>query len=423
MKTDFTIDQLKEPYISRSEAILQDCVHCGMCTATCPSYKILGNELDSPRGRIYLIKSLLESGRQPDAQTVKHIDQCLSCLACTTTCPSGVDYMHLIDDTRAYIEKNYKRPIGDRVLRYVLSKILPFPKRFKFVMRLAQLGRPFRKLFWGRYHAMLTLAPFKLPATKQCDYPQTHPSIGQRKKRVAILPGCAQSVLDPGIQRATISVLTRLGVEVVHPENIGCCGALVHHMGKEEAAIEAAKANIKSWLNCEKDGALDAIIITTSGCGTTVKDYGHMLANTDMSQEAEKVSRLAKDVTEFLIDIFPTVQTSSQVKVGYHAACSLQHGQRIVDAPKALLIKAGFKVQTPAESHLCCGSAGTYNIMQPKIAQQLGERKANHLQKLDVDVVAAGNIGCMTQIGLYANLPIVHIIELLNWALGGKKPF
>ena len=420
MKTEFSKEQLSVPFIARSEGILRSCVHCGMCTATCPSYQVLGNELDSPRGRIYLIKSMLEEGRKPDAKFVKHIDQCLSCLACTTTCPSGVDYMHLIDDTRTYIEENYKRPLFDRMLRRTLAFVIPYPKRFALMMRLAALGRPFRGLLRGRLRAMLELAPAKLPRRDRRDLPQTYLAQSQRRYRVAILQGCAQPVLDPSIQRATVSLLTRLGCEVISAKDAGCCGALVHHMGREDEAKESAIRNINAWLAL---GEIDAIIINTSGCGTTVKDYGHMLRETEHAQNARKISGLAKDVTEFLVDIFPQDLPKQDITVAYHPACSLQHGQKVVEAPKALLTRAGFDVKIPFESHLCCGSAGTYNMLQPEIASALGQRKAGHIAKLNADVISAGNIGCITQIGHYVDTPIVHTVALLDWAMGGDKPF
>ncbi len=418
MKTDFTDSQRADPFIARNEDILKSCVHCGMCTATCPSYQILGDELDSPRGRIYMIKSLMEEGRAPDENFVRHIDQCLSCLACTTTCPSGVDYMHLIDDARAHIEENYKRPFMDRYLRKVLAMIIPYPKRFRLAMMGAGLARPFRFLFGGRIRAMLELAPKQLPKQLPIDKPQTHSPKGERKKRVAILAGCAQSVLDPEIHRATISVLTKLGVEVVHPKGAGCCGALVHHMGRVNDAHDAAMVNINAWLELEKIAPLDAIIINTSGCGTTIKDYGHMIE----TDEARRVSELAKDISEFLIDIFPQTDAPEKLKIAYHSACSLQHGQKIKETPKELLKRAGFEVVEPFESHLCCGSAGTYNMLQPEISTKLGARKASNIERLKPDAIAAGNIGCMTQIGAYSRVPIAHTIQFLDWALGGEKP-
>ncbi len=415
MRTEIPEEELKDPKIARAEGILRSCVHCGMCTATCPSYQILGNELDSPRGRIYLIKSMLEEGRKPDAEMVEHIDRCLSCLACTTTCPSGVDYMHLIDDTRDYIEEHYQRPLYDRGLRTLLAWLLPYPARFRHAMNLARLARPFRALSWGRLRAMLELTPKALP--KAVGGKAAYPVQSPIKARVALLRGCAQPVLDPKIEAATVELLNRLGVEVFVPPKAKCCGALTHHMGKAEHAKQFAQANIDAWLELEKDAPLDAIIVNTSGCGTVIKDYGHMLS----TDRARRVSALTKDITEFLLDIYPQGTPREKI-VAYHAACSLQHGQKVVDAPKALLARAGFTVKTPFEPHLCCGSAGTYNIMQPDTAKQLGQRKSENLAKLNADVIAAGNIGCMTQIGLYGDTPIVHTVELLNWAVGGQKP-
>lgn len=416
MKTEFRPEQLADRRIARANEILQTCVHCGMCTATCPSYQILGDELDSPRGRIYLIKSMLEEGRAPDAEFVGHIDRCLSCLACMTTCPSGVDYMHLIDDARNIIEEQYQRPLMDRGLRAILAKLIPYPRRFAMAMRAAMLARPMRGLFRGRLRAMLDLAPRALPRRDTIDAPQIHHAT-EKKYRVAILAGCAQSVLDPGINRAAIELLTRLGVEVVDSPAAGCCGALTQHMGKAERARAHAEQNVAAWLAVDAEAALDAIIVTTSGCGTTIKDYGHMLG----TEGARRVSGLARDITEFLLGIYPD-QAARPERVAYHAACSLQHGQKVTEAPKTLLRRAGFKVQTPLEGHLCCGSAGTYNLLQPEIARALGQRKSDNIAALDADIVAAGNIGCITQIGNYIDTPIVHTVELLNWAAGGTKP-
>lgn len=427
MKTAFDAEALANPHIASSSPIFQACVHCGMCTSTCPSYQILGDELDGPRGRIYLIKSMFEDGREPDADIVSHIDRCLSCLACTTTCPSGVDYMHLIDTARAHIHENYRRPLADRFLRGLLRLIVPYPSRFRLAMRAARFARPFAPLLragklGARMRAMLELAPATLPKRDARDVPQIHAAMGERKKRVAILSGCAQPVLDPKIQRATISLLGRLGVEVIDSPEAGCCGALVHHMGREEAAREAARKNIRAWLALEEDGPIDAIIITTSGCGTTIKDYGHLLKGDELGEAAAKIAALACDVSEFLEDLFPECEAPETLRIAYHAPCSLQHGQKITGAPRALLRRAGFEIVEPFEAHLCCGSAGTYNMLEPEIAGALGRRKAEHLEALGADVIATSNIGCMTQIGRYSDTPIVHMIELLNWAAGGEKP-
>nr|WP_237681618.1 glycolate oxidase subunit GlcF [Agrobacterium vitis] len=410
---------------------MRRCVHCGFCTATCPTYVTLGNELDSPRGRIYLIKDMLENGRAADEEIVTHIDRCLSCLACTTTCPSGVDYMHLVDHARNHIENTYQRPLADRLLRKMLAAVLPYPGRMRVALAFARLGRPFAPLMerivaLRPMAAMLRLAPQDVPYPSPISRPGLHSARGNRKGRVALLTGCAQSVLDPGINDATVALLTRLGIEVVVPKGEGCCGALVHHMGRETDALAAARRNIDAWMVEIGEGevsGLDAIVITTSGCGTTIKDYGHMLRHDPVySAKAARVSALAKDVSEYLASLDLQQQADKGVTVAYHSACSLQHGQKITTLPKLLLKTAGFTVRDPAEGHLCCGSAGTYNILQPEISQQLKARKLRNIQAVNPDVIAAGNIGCMTQIGSGTDIPVVHTVELLNWAFGGEKP-
>ena len=428
MQTNFTAEQLADPHVAEAESILRKCVHCGFCTATCPTYVTLGNELDSPRGRIYLIKDMLENGRPADEQIVTHIDRCLSCLACTTTCPSGVDYMHLVDHARIHIEKTYKRPLMNRLTRAILAFTLPYPTRFRAALSLARLGRPFAGLFsrvpaLKPMGAMLALAPREVPQPGASARPATHAAKAEKRGRVAILTGCAQPVLDPGINAATIRLLTRLGVEVVVPQGEGCCGALVHHMGREAQALDSARRNVDVWTREIERGGLDAIIITASGCGTTIKDYGHMLRlDPAYADKAKRVSALARDVTEYLSTLDLPVLERKDLTVTYHSACSMQHGQKITMAPKVLLKNAGFTVRDPAEGHLCCGSAGTYNIMQPEISDKLKARKIRNLEATRPDIIAAGNIGCMTQIGSGTVVPIVHTIELLDWAYGGEKP-
>jgi len=429
MQTNFSLAQLADPDIAHAEQILRSCVHCGFCTATCPTYVLLGDELDSPRGRIYLIKEVLESGKPAGDDLVRHVDRCLSCLACMSTCPSGVDYMHLVDHARSHIQTTYRRPWHDRLTRRLLAAILPYPGRFRASVVAAFYGRPFAALLdlmpaTRRLAAMLRLAPRSLPARSPHERPGVAPANGARRARVALLRGCAQPVLGPDINDAAIRLLNRLGVEVVLPAGEGCCGALVHHMGEQEAAHAFARRNIDAWTaEIEGDG-LDAVLLTTSGCGTTVKDYGFMLRDDpDYADKAARISERARDITEFLseLDIGPA-EAVRQVTVAYHAACSLQHGQQVKDAPKALLAAAGFSVREPAESHLCCGSAGTYNMMQPAIAERLRDRKASHLEDIGADLIAAGNLGCMIQIGQATDTPIVHTVQLLDWAYGGPTP-
>jgi glycolate oxidase iron-sulfur subunit len=423
MQTMFTPEQLKDPAIERSNQILRNCVHCGFCTATCPTYQVLGDELDSPRGRIYLIKDMLENNRVPDEKTVKHIDRCLSCLACMSTCPSGVHYMHLVDHARDYIEQKYKRPLSDRMLRWVLARILPYPMRFRLALLGAKIGRPFARLMPdARLRAMLEMAPKVIPPVSRNDDPQTFAPKVARKKRVALMTGCAQKALNTDINDATIRLLTRMGCEVVVAKGAGCCGALTHHMGKTAESHDAAGKNIRAWV-AEMDGdGLDAIVINTSGCGTTVKDYGHMFRNDPLAADAKRVADIAKDVSEVLIDLDLPAGADQDLTIAYHAACSLQHGQQIKTYPKDLLKKAGFKVVEPSDPHLCCGSAGTYNLMQPEISKQLRERKVRTLEAKNPDIIAAGNIGCMMQIGSASGIPIVHTVELLDWATGGPRP-
>src|SRR6056297_3424482 len=423
MQTHFTPDQLRDPGTKRANDILRSCVHCGFCTATCPTYQVLGDELDSPRGRIYLMKDMLEKDRDPDEKTVRHIDRCLSCLACMTTCPSGVHYMHLVDHAREYIEKRYRRPVGDRALRWILARILPHPTRFRLALLGARIGRPFAFLMPDeRLRAMLEMAPRQVPPVSRNDDPQTFPAQGDRKKRVALMTGCAQRALNTDINDATIRLLTRLGCEVVVADGAGCCGALTHHMGKTAESHTTAARNIRAW-TAEMDGAgLDAVVINTSGCGTTVKDYGHMFRHETLAKDAARVSDIAMDVSELLVSLNLPESAPRDMTVAYHAACSLQHGQQIKTFPKDLLKRAGFTVVEPADSHLCCGSAGTYNLMQPTISKQLKDRKVRSLEARTPDVIAAGNIGCMMQIGGGTRVPVVHTVELLDWATGGPRP-
>ena len=424
MQTSFTPEQLADPDFSASERILRSCVHCGFCTATCPTYVLLGDELDSPRGRIYLIKQMLEGGKPPTGKVVRHIDRCLSCLSCMTTCPSGVHYMHLVDHARRHIEHVYERPWADRLLRSLLAALLPRPWLFRPALRGASLLRPLARLLPERLGAMLALAPASVPPPSPVDRPQAFAAHGRRRARVALLTGCAQPVLAPGINEATVRLLTRHGVEVVVAPGAGCCGALTHHMGREEPAMRSAKANIDAWLAEADRGGLDAVVVNASGCGTTLKDYGFMLRDDPAyAERAARVAAMAKDVTELLdgLGLLPAVVNADLV-VAYHSACSMQHGQRIRLEPKRLLAAAGFVVVEPAESHLCCGSAGTYNLLQPAIAGQLKRRKVGNLEALRPDVIATGNIGCLTQIGSGTRLPVVHTVELLDWATGGSRP-
>jgi glycolate oxidase iron-sulfur subunit len=423
MQTNFSAEQLKDPGIARANEILRSCVHCGFCTATCPTYQVLGDELDSPRGRIYLIKDMLEHDRPADAKTVKHIDRCLSCLSCMSTCPSGVHYMHLVDHARAHIEKTYRRPLSDRALRWVLAKVLPHPMRFRLALAAAKLGRPFARLIPDRrLRAMLSMVPKTIPPVSRNDDPQVFPAQGKRRLRVALMTGCAQKALNTDINDATIRLLRRLGCDVVIVQGQGCCGALTHHMGREAEAHATAAQTIRAFA-AEIDGpGLDAIVVNTSGCGTTIKDYGNMFRHDPLAAQAAAVATRAVDLTELVERIGLPPVAPRGLRVAYHAACSLQHGQQIKSAPKTLLKAAGFEVVEPENSHLCCGSAGTYNLLQPEISAELKRRKVATLEARDPEVIAAGNIGCMMQIGSGTSVPVVHTAELLDWATGGPQP-
>ena len=418
MQTHFTPEQMADPKIADSNKILRNCVHCGFCTATCPTYVLLGDELDSPRGRIYLIKEMLEKGEPAKAEAVKHVDRCLSCLSCMTTCPSGVNYMHLVDHARVHIENTYQRPIFERLLRNVLGFVMPRPSLFRLALIGAKLAKPFHKAIPSkRLAALLELVPKQLQPPMGFGAAGTYAAMGPKRGRVALLMGCVQSVLDPAINAATIRLLTRLGFEVVVTSE-SCCGSLTHHMGKEADALARAKRSIDQWT----DENVEAVIITASGCGTTIKDYGHMLRlDSVYAEKAKVISAKAKDVTEFLTELGLPKQHMN-LRIAYHSACSMQHGQQLKTQPLSLLRNAGFDVAEVPEGHLCCGSAGTYNIMQPEIAGQLRDRKVKNIESTRPQAIATGNIGCITQIGGGTDIPILHTIELLEWAYGGERP-
>lgn len=424
MQTAFPPEALADAATASSEAVIRSCVRCGFCTATCPTYVLLGDELDSPRGRIYLIKDMLENRRKPTAETVKHIDRCLSCLSCMTTCPSGVNYMHLVDHARAYIEENYERPRHGQFFRWLLALVLPHPERFRWALTAAPLAKPFRGLLrsigvLAPMAAMLDLAPRRVPPPVPAQSTRRPGARG----RVALLQGCAEPVLRPEFREATVRLLDRCGIDVVFAAGEGCCGALVHHLGREDDALAAARSNVDAWTAEIEGRGLDAILVTASGCGTTIKDYGFLLrGDPAYAERAARVSALALDVSEYLVRIELPTATPRGLVVAYHPACSLQHGQKVSEAPKRLLELAGYTVRVPAEAHLCCGSAGTYNILQPELAGRLGERKAAAIDRLRAEVIATGNVGCATQIARFSGLPVVHTVELLDWATGGPAP-
>ena len=415
MQTTFAPERLAaDADLREADHILRACVHCGFCTATCPTYLELGDELDGPRGRIYLIKDMLEEQQKPTAKVVTHIDRCLSCLGCMTTCPSGVHYQHLVDHARAYIEENYRRPLADRMLRAAIAWTLPHANRVRAALVLGRLAKPFGPVLPKRLRHALSLMP-QGPAAK--NVVGVFPAQGAPRKRVALLAGCVQQAIAPAINDATIRLLTRLGCEVTVAAEAGCCGALEHHLGKRDAALDAARRNVAAW------AGFDAIVANASGCGTQVKDYGFMLREDPAwAARAAEVSAKARDVTELVAELGFKAAEAKTLVVAYHSACSLAHGQKVTSAPRALLREAGFTVREIPEGHICCGSAGSYNILQPALAERLRARKAGHIEETGADVVAAGNIGCMVQIAGAVRIPVVHTVELLDWASGGPKP-
>jgi glycolate oxidase iron-sulfur subunit len=426
MQTNFTKKQLQDSNISSADGILRKCVHCGFCNATCPTYQIVGDELDGPRGRIYLIKDMLENDKPANEKIAKHIDRCLSCYACMTTCPSGVNYMHLVDHARNHIEKTFVRPFFDRFIRNLLSKILPSPTLFRMAGYSARLFYPFRFLFPKKIKNMMKYMPNSFPVSRQ-ENKEIYSSVGKTYARVALLTGCVQRVISPQINDATIDILNRHGVEVIVPKKVDCCGSLNHHLGKEELAHKSFINNINSWFKWYEEKNLDAILVTTSGCGTTLKDYGYIFRDhpdKELRRKAKMVSSLAKDVTEYLGKNIKLnyVKKDKKFTIAYHSACSMQHGQKIHSQPMDLLKKTGNEIVEIPDGHLCCGSAGTYNLLQDEMAAELLKRKVSNIDKVKPDFISTGNIGCMTQISSGTKIPIVHTIEILNWYTGGEKP-
>ncbi|MEO1204961.1 MAG: glycolate oxidase subunit GlcF [Pseudomonadota bacterium] len=428
MQTNFTAEQLQDTRTAEIDKILRRCVHCGLCTAVCSTYVVLGDERDSPRGRIYLMKDMFEGDKDASAEVQHHIDRCLSCLSCMTTCPGGVDYMHLVDHARVHIAETGTRSWREKFVRELLARTVPYPDRFRWALRAAPLGRPFTKLMkrfgFKELAAMVELAPGDLPSRGKFSGPGTATTELKRRARVLMLAGCAQQVLRPDINDASIRLLARRGVDVTIANGVGCCGALVHHMGREDDAHAQVRQNIDAWMHEIEKEPVDAILINASGCGTTVKDYGHMLKDDpDYAEKAARISELTLDISEFLsrFDLGPPKRYSS-LRVAYHSACSMQHGQQITDEPKELLTNAGFTVADVPEGHICCGSAGVYNILQSEIATDLRARKVENIRSVQPDLVAAGNIGCISQIASGMDIPIVHTVELLDWAYGGPVP-
>ena len=423
MRTIISPELLADPEVKVSEQVLRACVHCGFCNATCPTYQLTGNELEGPRGRIYLIKNILEGEIEVGKRTVAHIDSCLGCLSCQTTCPSGVNYSHLLDEARLRIERKHRRPFLDRLMRGVLTRVLPHPGRLRASLRLAGIGRRLKSLIPSQMRRLAEMAPTVSPEPARIALPGVIPAQGERRARMALLTGCAQQVLGPQINDATVRLLTRLGVEVIIPEEMGCCGALTFHMGEQRRSLQLMRNNIEVWHRKMEEGELDAIVINTSGCGAVIRDYGHIFRNDpEWAERAQSVAALVRDISEVVVELgLGEVKNSIDLRVAYHDACSLQHGQKIKAPPRLLLEQAGFEVVEVPEGHLCCGSAGTYNMLQPRFAEELLRRKTENVERVKPQVVAAGNIGCIEQLQQGLDIPVVHTVELLDWATGGPK--
>lgn len=422
MQTNFTQEQLADPAIADANVELSACLQCDYCAANCPTYKLLGSEYDSPRGRIFLIEEMLESNASPSVSTVAHLDQCLSCLTCMSSCPSSVNYMHLMDQAREHIERHYRRPLSDRFFRWGLAKVLPYPERFRMAMRGAKWLKPFVGVLPEKIRNLVQLTPRQLLPSSMHRGAGVLPAQGESKRRVALLTGCAQTALDTDINDATIRILKRIGCDVVIAQGAGCCGALSHHMGKTKDSRQLAAKNIRAWMKELNGEGLDAIVINTSGCGTVIKDYGYMFRNSELAQEAQQISSLAMDISELLTEVPLEYKLSPKLRVAYHATCSLQFGQRIRYKPLKLLKLAGFTVLEPRDSHSCCGFAGPYGMLQPEISGRLKENKISELERLNPDVIAAGNIGCMVHLRSAIKVPVVHTVELLDWVTGGPQP-
>ncbi len=429
METHFSKNQLKDEQNKSSEKNFRKCVHCGFCNTTCPTYKLLGNELDGPRGRIYLIKDMLENNKPANEKIVKHIDRCLSCYSCMTTCPSGVNYMHLVDHGRSHIEKTFKRNFKDRLIRNFLSVTLSKAINFKIILILTRFIRPFRFILPKKIKNIINLMPSTFPK-KTLSRMNIYPPYKRKKPvaRVALLTGCVQKVISPQINEATIRLLNRHGIEVIVPKGIDCCGSLNYHLGKSDLAKENFKKNISIWYEEYLKNGLDAVISNTSGCGTTLKDYGFIFkSDKDFKKKAKKISELTKDISEYLdenvkLNFLKDMKNIKGYKIAYHSACSMQHAQKIHSIPINLIKKTGNEVFDIPDGHLCCGSAGTYNLLQSDIAKNLLKEKIQNIEKIKPQIISTGNIGCITQIASSTSIPILHTVEIIDWYTGGPKP-
>lgn len=424
MHVDLSPERLTFPGRGVEQSSLGQCMECGFCTIRCPTFVLLRHEGDSPRGRIRLARQILEQGEHPTREAIDHLDRCLSCLSCTSSCPFGVDHSALWDAARAAMETRKVRPLSERLWRRTLARVLTSPRLFSIALSTAFAGRILRPVLPRTLRRMIDQAPRIIPDRGPTAQARVYPAEGERRKRVALLAGCVQQVLGASIDAATIRVLTRHGYEVVIAEGGGCCGAVSLHLGFEHAAREHAKANVAAWLRIADSEGLDAIVINASGCGSTVKDYGRILADDPQwAEAAHRIASMTMDVTELLSES-PLRLTGEPdgMHVAMHLPCSMQHGQGISIIPRRLLEEAGFKVSLAPESHMCCGAAGTYNLTQPDISDRLGRRKAQALGATHARVAATANMGCMLHIRRFDVLPVVHIVELIDWATGGEIP-
>jgi glycolate oxidase iron-sulfur subunit len=427
MRTNFRAEQLSDPHVREAQKALRTCVHCGFCTATCPTYLVLGDERDGPRGRIVLMQNMLESDAPPAPETVKHLDQCLSCLGCRTACPSGVDYSALIEKSRIHIEQHYRRPLAERLFRAFLVFVLTRPGLFSALSKIGNIFEPLLSRLPGR----LGLMSRKAAATAKKRRPADLPSSGRAEEsgmlalplagpRVLLLPGCVQRVLAPETDAAAGRVLARQGMTVEALPHTGCCGALAYHMGKSNSGKNAARAMIAAFEEASAKGEVEAVFITASGCSAFLKEYGRVFADDpDWKSRAERFVAKVKDFSELAKPIALASIVESPL-IAYHPPCSLQHGQRLYGRGEALLTAAGFQLAPIPDAHLCCGSAGSYSLLQPAIAGELRTRKLDAIRSTGAGVIASANIGCLTH--LAGEFPTVHIAELLDWAQGGPKP-
>lgn len=404
MQTNLSEQAKRLPRAEEAERILRACVHCGFCTATCPTYQLLGDELDGPRGRIYLIKQVLE-GQEVTAKTQLHLDRCLSCRNCETTCPSGVDYHNLLDIGRAVVEEYVPRPLGERMLRSGLRAVVPRPKLFKALTRAGQVFRPL----------LPENLQNKLPRQPHPAKPRPEP---RHARRVLMLEGCVQPSLSPNTNAAAARVLDRLGISVIAAPQAGCCGAVDYHLNAQEQGLERARRNIDAWWPAIEAGA-EAIVQTASGCGAFVRDYGHMLENDPQyAAKAKRVSELALDLVEVLRkEPLERLGIRGDKRLAFHCPCTLQHAQKLGGAVEDVLKRLGFDLTSVPDSHLCCGSAGTYSLTQPELSRQLRDRKLDALESGKPEVIVTANIGCQTHLDGAGRTPIRHWIELVEEAI------